>query len=40
MFSKKKNKAKMDAEERELYENARKRTIQKKDCFSILSYFW
>ena len=30
MFSKKKNPSKLDAEQRELYENARKRTKQKK----------
>lgn len=30
MFSKKKNSSKLDAEQRELYENARRRTLQKK----------
>lgn len=39
MFSKKKNKAKMDAEERELYENARKRTVQKKRLFQHFIIF-
>lgn len=33
MFSKKKNSPKVDAEQRELYENARKRTKEKKGLF-------
>ncbi|MCF4101950.1 2TM domain-containing protein [Gillisia sp. M10.2A] len=33
MFSKKKNASKLDSEQRELYENARKRTIQKRRLF-------
>ncbi len=33
MFSKKKNTSKLDADQRELYENARRRTLQKKRLF-------
>lgn len=33
MFSKKKNSSKLDADQRELYENARRRTLQKKRLF-------
>ncbi len=33
MFSKKKNEAKIDAEQRELYDNARRRMLQKKRLF-------
>jgi len=39
MFSKKKNTSKMDAEQRELYENARKRTLQKKRLFQHFIVF-
>ncbi len=33
MFSKKKNTSKLDTDQRELYENARRRTVQKKRLF-------
>ena len=39
MFSKKKNTAKLDAEQRELYEYARKRTLQKKRLFQHFIIF-
>ncbi|MBE7641024.1 hypothetical protein GUB10_11830 [Salegentibacter sp. BLCTC] len=39
MFSKKKNTSKLDAEQRELYENARKRTLQKKRLFQHFIIF-
>lgn len=39
MFSKKKNTSKLDAEQRELYENARQRTIQKKRLFQHFIIF-
>ncbi len=39
MFSKKKNTSKVDAEQRELYENARKRTLQKKRLFQHFIVF-
>ncbi|WP_417885898.1 2TM domain-containing protein [Zunongwangia sp.] len=39
MFSKKKNTTKLDAEQRELYENARKRTLQKKRLFQHFIVF-
>lgn len=39
MFSKKKNTSKLDAEQRELYENARKRTLQKKRLFQHFIFF-
>ena len=39
MFSKKKNTSKLDAEQRELYENARKRTKQKKRLFQHFVFF-
>ncbi|MBZ9629235.1 2TM domain-containing protein [Salegentibacter sp. LM13S] len=39
MFSKKKNTSKLDAEQRELYEHARKRTLQKKRLFQHFIIF-
>lgn len=39
MFSKKKNPSKLDAEQRELYENARKRSLQKKRLFQHFVIF-
>ncbi|UJH92835.1 2TM domain-containing protein [Antarcticibacterium sp. 1MA-6-2] len=39
MFSKKKNTSKLDLEQRELYENARKRTLQKKRLFQHFVIF-
>ncbi len=39
MFSKKKNTSKLDAEQRELYDNARKRTLQKKRLFQHFIIF-
>lgn len=39
MFSKKKNVSKLDAEQRELYENARKRAKQKKRLFRHFIFF-
>ncbi|MDT0677127.1 2TM domain-containing protein [Autumnicola musiva] len=39
MFSKKKNQSKLDAENRELYEYARKRTLQKKRLFQHFVVF-
>ena len=39
MFSKKKNTSKLDAEQREIYEHARKRTLQKKRLFQHFIIF-
>lgn len=39
MFSKKKNTSKLDLEQRELYENARRRTLQKKRLFQHFVIF-
>ncbi|QCY68970.1 2TM domain-containing protein [Antarcticibacterium flavum] len=39
MFSKKKNPSKLDSEQRELYENARRRTLQKKRLFQHFVVF-
>ena len=39
MFSKKKNSSKLDLEQRELYENARRRTLQKKRLFQHFVIF-
>lgn len=39
MFSKKKNTSKLDSEQRELYENARRRTKQKKRLFQHFVIF-
>ncbi len=39
MFSKKKNTSKLDSEQRELYENARRRTKQKKRLFQHFVVF-
>ncbi len=39
MFSKKKNPSKLDAEQRELYENARKRTLEKRRLFQHFVIF-
>ncbi|APG60318.1 2TM domain-containing protein [Christiangramia salexigens] len=39
MFSKKKNPSKIDYEQRELYENARKRATQKKRLFQHFVFF-
>lgn len=39
MFSKKKNTSKLDADQRELYENARRRTLQKKRLFQHFVIF-
>ncbi|MBZ9728285.1 2TM domain-containing protein [Salegentibacter sp. JZCK2] len=39
MFSKKKNTSKLDAEQRELYDHARKRTLQKKRLFQHFIIF-
>jgi len=39
MFSKKKSTSKLDAEQRELYEHARKRTLQKKRLFQHFIIF-
>lgn len=39
MFSKKKNPSKLDLEQRELYENARRRTLQKKRLFQHFVIF-
>lgn len=39
MFSKKKNTSKLDQDQRELYENARRRTLQKKRLFQHFVIF-
>lgn len=39
MFSKKKSNSKLDSEQRELYENARRRTIQKRRLFQHFVIF-
>lgn len=39
MFSKKKNPSKLDPDQRELYENARRRTLQKKRLFQHFVVF-
>ncbi|MFD1095019.1 2TM domain-containing protein [Salegentibacter chungangensis] len=39
MFSKKKNTSKLDTEQRELYENARRRTLQKRRLFQHFVVF-
>ncbi|HSP11366.1 MAG TPA: 2TM domain-containing protein [Salegentibacter sp.] len=39
MFSKKKNTSKLDTEQRELYDNARQRTLQKKRLFQHFVIF-